>query len=157
MIGFGFTTDVTITGMKMRLLKNFAYSAAVLYELIRLKKSKLKMSLNGIVEEINNVFVVVCNSRYAGGQFLMAPDADIADGQFEVLMVNNAGRFDLMQAFPKIFSGKHLSHPKVTYFKTPMITFEAGDKKRLAPDGEVIGQLPVTIEVAPKALEFFSV
>jgi YegS/Rv2252/BmrU family lipid kinase len=157
MVGFGFTTDVTLSGMKMRFLGDLAYTAAVLKELYRLRTYRLKMHLNGKMEEMNNVFVAVCNSRYAGGKFLMAPDAAISDGLFEILMVNDAGRLDLIRAFPAIFKGTHLSHPKVRYLKASEVYFETkNEPKQLAPDGEISGKLPVKIEVVPRAMEFFS-
>jgi YegS/Rv2252/BmrU family lipid kinase len=157
MVGFGFTTDVTLRGMKLRILKNSAYTAAVLFELAGLKKYSLKMQINGQTKELNNVFVTVCNSRYAGGNFLMAPDADISDGHLEILTVNNAGRLDLIRAFPKIFKGKHLTHPVVDYFKAEEVYFETGNEpKQLAPDGEILGRLPAKIKVVPRAIEFFS-
>ncbi len=158
MMGFGFTTDVSIRGMKFRRFGKHAYSLAVLRELFGLKKYPLVMHYENKIHMMNNVFVAISNSRYAGGKFLMAPDAEISDGKLEVLIVNNIGRMELLKTFPKIFSGTHIHHPDTSYFKVSSISFESpGHSKLLAPDGEIIGRLPVKINIVPKILEVFSV
>jgi len=42
------------------------------------------------------------------------PDADSMDGLFDVLIVDDLSKPDLLWSLPKIYRGTHLTYPKVT-------------------------------------------
>ena len=51
--------------------------------------------------------VAVCNSRYYGGGFNIAPSADIQDNLFDVYLVNGFGHVQLLRTILKMHDGKH--------------------------------------------------
>ena len=70
----------------------------------------------GELWEQDMVFVSVCNSRYTGGNMLMAPYADTADGELDIVVCGAMDRRTLLATFPKIFSGRHVHHHAVDVF-----------------------------------------
>ena len=154
-MGFGFTTEVTQKAIKFKALGKYAYSLAIILKLLSLKPYTLTMKNGEKEKQMNNVFVSILNTRYAGGNLLMAPRAKIDDGLMDVIIVNDISRFKLMKTFPKIYDGTYVNSPYVEYFQTKKIKFSAYDSKLLSPDGELSGALPIEVEVIPNALSVF--
>ncbi len=151
MTGFGFTTDVTLTGIKYKFLGEFAYTLGVLLNVIKLKSYPLQMTLNGKTYEIDNTYVTISNSKYAGGKMLLAPDAKVDDGLLDVVTVNKVGRLDLLKTFPKIFDGTYISSPFVDYYQVKEAEFRSKYHKVVSPDGEILGSLPIKVSIVTKA------
>ena len=82
----------------------------------------------------------------------MAPHAEVSDGYAAMVNVGKMGRLDLLRTFPKIFEGRHVSHPKVQTSKVKRVDFDIKQPVDLMIDGEVIQMTPKTLEVLPSAL-----
>ncbi len=155
-LGFGFTTEVTQRAIRLKSLGKHAYSLAIFMKLLGLKSYNLQMHKKETVHQMKNTFVSILNTRFAGGNLLMAPNAKINDGLMDVIVVNDISRIDLIRTFPKIYDGTYIHSPHVQYFQTDRIKFTSTQPKILSPDGEITGKLPVEIEVIPKAISVFS-
>ena len=66
--------------------------------LVRFPGRSLRVDVDGEVREGRLANVVVANGRYFGGSMLIAPDADLADGRFDVVLVDRL-------AWPRAASG----------------------------------------------------
>lgn len=155
MTGFGFTTDVTLTGIKYKFLGEFAYTLGVLLNVIKLKSYPLQMVLNGKTYEVENTYVTISNSKYAGGKMLLAPRAKVDDALLDVVLVNKVGRLKLLKTFPKIFDGSYIESPFVDYYQVKNVEFRSQHHKIVSPDGEVLGSLPIKVSVEHQAVEIF--
>jgi len=87
---------------------------------------------------------------------LIAPDASIRDGWLDVLVVNAISRWELLKTFPKVFSGRHTSHPEVELFRAKRLRLETDPPSLLTPDGETLGTTPIEVEVLPGKLQFLA-
>jgi YegS/Rv2252/BmrU family lipid kinase len=96
--------------------------------------------------------VVVANGRYFGGGMMICPDAEPDDGLFDVLLIGDLTKRDLMTTLPKTFRGKHLPHPKAEVLRGARVTIDAQDPLPLELDGEQPGTTPSSFEVVPRAL-----
>lgn len=155
MTGFGFTTDVTLTGIKYKFLGEFAYTLGVLLNVIKLKSYPLQMVLDGKTYEVENTYVTISNSKYAGGKMLLAPRAKVDDALLDVVLVNKVGRLKLLKTFPKIFDGSYIESPFVDYYQVKNVEFRSQHHKVVSPDGEVLGSLPIKVSVEHQAVEIF--
>jgi len=156
MMSFGFITDVVETASKLKMFKKMAYSIGVLYNTIKLNSFDLKMTIDGVEHNMDNVFVIISNSKYTGGNYLIAPHAKIDDGKLDLIILNKLRRIDLLNTFPKIFDGSHVNTKFVDYIQAKHIKLETKDPKNLAPDGEVYGELPVEITCMQGAIKMYS-
>jgi YegS/Rv2252/BmrU family lipid kinase len=96
--------------------------------------------------------VVVANGPYFGGGMKIAPDADPADGMFDVLLIGDLTKRDLLVTLPKTFRGRHLPHPKAELLRGTRVSVEAREPLPIQLDGEQPGTTPASFEVVPKAV-----
>ena len=153
--GFGFVTDVARTALKFRRLGDLSYVLGVLIETVRLRFHDMTMEIDGRRVSGKNCFVEFCNSRYTGGNMLMAPDASIDDGLFDVVITGPIGRRSLLSTLPKIFKGTHGQNPAVRFYRARSVTVATVPPKGLLPDGELFGSTPTTVSIHPKLVRYF--
>ena len=153
-LGLGFITDVLEAGLKIKFLGNFSYTLAVLYQMIFLKKFKMRIEADGKLFEGKNIFIEVSNTRYTSN-FLMAPEASFDDGYLDVTILNPVSRLRMLGYFPSIFSGKHIYKKEVKTFKAKKIRIETEVPVSLSPDGELMGKTPVVIECLHQAIPVY--
>jgi len=96
--------------------------------------------------------VVVANGRFFGGGMMICPEAEPDDGLFDVLLIGDLTKRDLLSTLPKTFWGRHLPHPKAELIRGAVVQVEAADPLPVELDGEQPGTTPVRFEVVPKAL-----
>ena len=97
----------------------------------------------------------VANARYYGGAMKIAPDARLDDGYFDVITIGEAGAFRILANAPRLYFGAHLSMDEVTHTLAKQVVARSAKKdERIAVelDGEVVGRLPVTFQIVPRAL-----
>ena len=152
----GFAVDAGLVARKLKFLGNSAYTLATLWQVLKLKSYPLIIEADGTRMESNNIFVAISNSRYTGTHFLMAPSAELDDGQLDVTVLENLPRKRLLQLFPTIYSGRHIKYREVTSRKASHISIIAPEGLLLGPDGEFLGHSPAEITCLPRDLTIFS-
>jgi diacylglycerol kinase (ATP) len=96
--------------------------------------------------------VVVANGAYFGGGMKITPQADAADGVFDVLLIGDLTKRDLLVTLPKTFRGSHLPHPKAELLRGRTVSVQAPEPLPIQLDGEQPGTTPVRFELVPHAL-----
>ena len=106
-------------------------------------------------EECECLLFIVANSQSVGGFRNAAPLASVSDGLLDVLILKKVEVAQLSNLLLKIVQGDHINHPNVEYFQTKKIDIDILDDSKVVVDydGECFGELPVTIEVVPKAVK----
>ena len=84
---------------------------------------------------------------------LIAPDARVDDGLFDVIVFREFSLFELLYTFPKVFSGKHIYHPKVDVYRGRSIAVSPQKPQNILADGEIVGQTPVRFTCLPHSLK----
>jgi diacylglycerol kinase family enzyme len=112
----------------------------------------VKLTIDGEDMESEVCSVIANNGRYGGGGMFTAPDADLTDGLFDLLIIGNIGKADLICSLPRIYKGTHLNHPKVTMKKAREIEIGSKHPLNLQADGELLGELPARFRILPSAL-----
>ncbi len=130
-----------------------AYLAAIAHSLLHLKPSNLTLTLDGETRQVRALMCSVANATSYGGGMRVAPDARIDDGLFDICLLAEAGRVEFVRAFPRVFKGTHITHPKVTMLRARTIHIESDPPLPLLIDGEVLGTTPVTFTLLPRALK----
>jgi diacylglycerol kinase (ATP) len=96
--------------------------------------------------------VIVANGRYFGGGIMICPEAEPDDGTFDVLLLGDLTKLDLITTMNKTYKGKHLPHPKAELLRGSTVTIDAPQALPIQLDGEQPGTTPVRFEVVPGAL-----
>ena len=89
---------------------------------------------------------------YAAGGMWVTPEALPDDGLFDVLLIGDVTKADFVRTFPKIYRGRHLSHPKIELLRGKTVRVDADTPLPVALDGEQPGTTPATFELVPSAV-----
>jgi YegS/Rv2252/BmrU family lipid kinase len=118
----------------------------------RWRNSQVELAVDGEQRSARMHDVVVANGRYFGGGMMICPEADPADGLFDVLTIGDLTKRDLLLTLPKTYRGSHLPHPKAELLRGKVVDVDALSPLPVELDGEQPGTTPARFEVVPRAL-----
>ena len=151
-LGAGFDAVVNARAQRMRWPRGqMRYNLAILRELPVFRPIPYAVELDGRRFETRAMLVTVANTSSFGGGMRVSPDADVADGLLDVMIVHELSIPAFLRVFPKVFSGTHVKHPAVETHRATRVRLEA-DGIRSQADGESFADLPIDAEVVPGAL-----
>jgi YegS/Rv2252/BmrU family lipid kinase len=93
------------------------------------------------------------NGDYTAGGMWAAPSATPDDGRFDVVLIGDFSKAEFVTTFPKIYRGRHVTHPKVEIQQARELRVEAPTPLPVVLDGEQPGTTPVRFEVVAGALK----
>ena len=129
-----------------------SYLLAILAVFARWRVGSVRVEVDGEAREGRMHDVVVANGRYFAGGMMIVPDARSDDGRFDVLLIGDLTKRDLLVTLPKAYRGRHLPHPKAELLRGAAVTVEGEQLLPIQLDGEQPGTTPVRFEVVPGAL-----
>ncbi len=118
----------------------------------RWSNTEIEVAVDGEKRRAQMHDVIVANGPYLGGGMKLCPDAEPGDGAFDVLLIGDLTKWDLMLTLPKTFRGSHLPHPKAELLRGAHVTIDAPEPLPLELDGEQPGTTPAHFELVPRAL-----
>ncbi|MFC2062927.1 diacylglycerol/lipid kinase family protein [Chloroflexota bacterium] len=128
------------------------YLAGLLRSLIGYQNKPVVMSLGDETETTRITTVVVANGGYLGGGMRVVPQAELGDNLLDVMIVDDVSKFELLKTLPRVYTGTHVTHPKVRMKKTTKISIGSSEKLLVHADGEFLGEGPVSFWLKPSAL-----
>lgn len=146
----GFDSMVNERANRMRIRSKIKYDLAMLLELPVFEPLEYEISVDGRQVTTPAMLIAVANGISYGGGMKICPNSDIQDGLFDLMILEPVSKIEFLKVFPKVFKGTHITHPKVRILQGKKITINS--KAIAYADGERIGQLPITAEIAPGAL-----
>ncbi len=131
---------------------NFAVST--LQEVLDLGPTTVRVSLDdGEEKPLSTVNFCVCNARFFGGGMMIAPNASLTDGVFDVVNIGDIKTGKILLNAWKLYGGTHLTLPEVKASHAKKVVVTASEDVNIEVDGELPGKLPATFEIIPKALK----
>ena len=126
---------------------------------LRYKNQRVRMVFDGDEEQfveatINNV--AVANGQYFGGGMHIAPEAQLDDGQFDVVTLGDLSPMDFLRDGHRVYRGAHMGMSKVSFRRAKKVEarpVDANEDVLLDVDGEAPGALPATFTVLPRAID----
>ncbi|WP_051389091.1 diacylglycerol kinase family protein [Arthrobacter sp. 35W] len=128
------------------------YNLAILRELATLKPLHYRLVVDGVPEELDAVLISISNGISIGGGMKITPDARYDDGMLDLFIVSPLSRLTFLAIFPRVFAGRHTTHPAVQIRRVRSVSIDADAVVGYA-DGERVGPLPATVTAAPGALK----
>lgn len=152
--GCGFDSEVNeaANAMRVKLGGTGTYIAAVLKTLSRFTPAVFRVELDQEVIEGPHMLVVVGNAISYGGGMKVTPNASVVDGLLDVCLLEEMSAPAFVRAFPRVFRGTHVHHPKVRILRSRRVKVEADRRVTVYADGERIGPAPAVFEVLPEVL-----
>jgi diacylglycerol kinase (ATP) len=156
-LGIGFDAQVALEANKIRWLRGNAVYGLALAKILLLMHSTPEVRVRYGEEKLTTpiTLLTINNGKVEGGAFVMAPDAEIDDGLFDVVVAKGMGRLGVLQLLPQVLKGQHMNHPKVVKFRAARLSVEADVPLPIHADGELTytGAKRLDIEVLPRALQ----
>jgi diacylglycerol kinase (ATP) len=129
-----------------------SYLWSTLAVFARWRNTEVRIAVDGQTRSGRMNEVVVANGRYLGGGMMLCPEASPDDGLFDVLLIGDITKRDLVQTLPKIYRGSHLPHPKAELLRGTVVSVDSDERLPVQLDGEQPGTTPVRFELVPRAL-----
>jgi diacylglycerol kinase (ATP) len=151
--GFGFEGEVVraLTGRKKRPGKT-SFMLTILKKIFSYRSKSYNIKTGEISIAGKKMLVDVCNGRRAGGGFLIAPEALINDGLFDIVITDALTPFQRLRFLPVMEKGKHLGLGFIRFFRTEHITIESDQPIQYHLDGEYFEAEKIEIEIIPGCL-----
>jgi YegS/Rv2252/BmrU family lipid kinase len=138
---------------RSRLLRGSAsYYAGGLRAVAAWRPAVYRVTVDGTALAHRGYTVVAANSPYYGSGRMIAPGAQVDDGELEIVMIRHAPRRLFFALMNDLASGAHVRRPEVSVLRGREVRIEADREVPCGADGEVGAVLPVTARVLPGAL-----
>lgn len=131
---------------------NLVYAYAGIRTLLGWKPARFTVRVGEERIRFTGYSISAANSRAYGGGMMIAPDADLSDGEFDVVTIGETGKLRFLGNLPKVFKGTHVEKDEVRVFRAPRLELSASRPFAVYADGEHLTDLPASLRLLPGAL-----
>lgn len=104
----------------------------------------------------NAYSVVVANGTTFGHGMKIAPNAQVRDGWFDVVLIKGISKLAVLAAFQRVYSGTHLTHPGVMSAKAKSVRVRGAAGLPVELDGELAHGGDLTFTIQPGLLSLLA-
>lgn len=152
-VSAGFDSEANRLANETHFLRgNLVYAYAALRTLLSWKPARFTVRVDDERIRFTGYSVSVANSRAFGGGMYIAPNAELDDGEFDIVTVGEGGKLRFVGNLPKVFKGTHVEEDEVHVFRAPHLELTASQPFPVYADGEHLTDLPASLRILPKAL-----
>jgi YegS/Rv2252/BmrU family lipid kinase len=156
-VSVGFDSQANQLANETHFLRgNLVYAYAALRTLLRWKPARFTVRVDDERIRFTGYSVSVANSRAFGGGMYIAPNAELDDGEFDIVAVGEVGKLRFVGNLPKVFKGTHVEEDEVRVFRAPHLELTASQPFPVYADGEHLTDLPASLRILPKALSILA-
>jgi YegS/Rv2252/BmrU family lipid kinase len=149
----GFDSQANQLANETRFVRgNLVYAYAALRTLAGWKHATFTVTLDGERFEHTGYSVAVANNKAFGGGMMMAPDAELDDGLFDVVLSGPVSKRRFLTNLPKVFKGTHVDEPEVSVRRAARVEVSADRPFAVYCDGEHLSDLPAELRLLNRAL-----
>lgn len=137
--------------------KTSSYLRCLISTFVTYKNKRVRIKIDDEELPLDEYMIgAISNGRIFGKGMKIAPDAKLDDGFFDVVLVKGMKMLEFFRNAWKIYTGTHLSHPKISLIRGRKIEASTEDDKidvLIEIDGEQVGILPATFEIIPRSIQ----
>jgi diacylglycerol kinase (ATP) len=119
---------------------------------LRWENSEYEVAIDGERRAGRMLEVIAAIGDQLAGGMRLTPEADPADGLFDVVLIGDATKVDFVRTLPKIYRGTYLPHRRAEVVRGRRVEIHTALPLPIALDGEQPGTTPAAFEIVPKAL-----
>lgn len=152
--GLGFDGEVadSVNRSGSRTGGGLFYQIMLFRNLLSYNNKNVTLSIDGKTQEGRMNSVIVANTSYFGAGMFVAPHAKYDDGIFDVIVLGDLSKLEVLMNLPRLYRGTHLKHKKVSEHRAREVKVEAKERMFLQAEGELIGEAPATFSMLPQVL-----
>lgn len=152
-VGLGGETVARVNRQSKLLGGKLSFLIGSVLSILRYRNKVMSCEIDGIPiykGRLNSI--MVANGRYIGGGMMIAPQAEIDDGLFDVVLLGDFSAWTILRHMPKIYQGNHLKIPGVIMQRGRSIVITSEERILLDIDGEQPGRGPIKLSLKPGSL-----
>jgi diacylglycerol kinase (ATP) len=155
--------DVGIGGIVVQKIGNYSkafganitYLVAIFHTLLSYRNQPVKAIADGFIFEGKVKNFVIANGKYFGSGIGIAPDAEIDNGKFSMVILGEVSLIQFLKLSVTFKKCRKVIHPQIVYKTAEEITIHSMSRPQpIDMDGEFIGYTPMNIKVQPGAITF---
>jgi diacylglycerol kinase family enzyme len=158
-MGMGGLVDRFVAESKSKSSGKAKYFKAVLRAQRTYEPARIRMRIDGNDEgehDISNL--CVCNGRWAGGGMMFAPEARVADGMFDVILIRATSTLRGLPVMAGLYKGTHVRSPMVSTYRGRHVQVEiVANTAWMDIDGEAPGIGPAEFRIHERALRVIGI
>ena len=135
--------------------KKQRYNISLIYHLLKYKAKQMTVDVHSDITKGEFTTVIVCNGRYYGGGYKVAPHSTLDDGLVDVYLVNKTSKPNMAKVIMSIKSGAHEKAKIVKKLQTDKLTIVSPTPISSNIDGEKLTANEFNIEVIPKGIDVY--
>ena len=152
-VSVGFDSEANRLANETSFLRgNLVYAYAAIRTLVGWKTARFTIRVDEERMRLSGYSIAVANNKAFGGGMYIAPDAELDDGEFDIVAVGAVSKLQYVSNLPKVFKGTHVEKDEVRVFRAPHLELTASRPFPVYADGEHLTDLPVSLRVLPRAL-----
>ncbi len=137
---------------------NFTYFYNILWSFLFFKRIPVELTSDELNFKGNVLLIALNNGRYFGSGLGIAPNAKLDDGKVNVVIARKISIVQFLFFMPKLKSAKHIRISELFYHEISQCTITSTKKDcPIEMDGEVIGNVPIQIEVKKHAAQIIKI
>lgn len=157
----GLLTNVSQTVDKdlKNVLGSLSYYLKGVEQLPNFHKIPFRITTSTEVIEEDLYLYMIMNSAGTGGFTKVSPEAEVTDGEFELIAIKGKPLYEMTPLFLKMLTGEHIKDKNILYIKDKYFKIECLDENfnimESTVDGELGPDMPLEVRVIPKAIPVF--
>jgi YegS/Rv2252/BmrU family lipid kinase len=149
----GFDSEANRIANSARLIRGrFVYTYGGLRALATWRPASFTLRVDGVEHALYGYTVSVANASMHGGGMLVAPEALLDDGRFDVVMIADLPKRRFLRLLPTVFRGEHVRQDEVRILRGNTIELSADRPFTIYADGDPLAVLPAALRVLPGAV-----
>jgi diacylglycerol kinase (ATP) len=152
-VGFGGDLVRYVNSHSKKLGGKLSFLKGLLVTLFQYQNKRVHVSLDETEGfEIKASSIVVANGQYFGGGMWVAPEARLDDGHFNLVVIGDVSKKEVLTNVTRLYRGTIAEHPKVRTFPARSIELTSEEEVFIDLDGELVGHLPARFQILPQKL-----
>ena len=150
MASAGFDSEIVaaLSPELKRRVGRLAFAWGFLVRLWHCPACELTVRADGV--EYRAAAVIAAKGRHYAGPFIVAPGADLAEPVLELILLDRRGRWAMLRYATALFLGRVPRLGDIAIVRTRQASVAGNRALPVQADGEIVGELPITLEVADR-------
>lgn len=155
-VGMDAETCNNANKIKSKIKLHSSYYLALIHTFLTFKSKSLKLKIDKNVYAGDYIIAAICNGKYYGGGFKIAPVASFDDNQFDIYLVSKASKFKLIKILLALLKSEHEKYNEVRKYTGKNITITSENNLIVNIDGEITISKNIEIEMIEDALIIYN-
>jgi diacylglycerol kinase (ATP) len=137
---------------------NFTYISTIVKSFLWFKRIPVELTSDSFNFKGKVLLLVLNNGRFFGSGLCIAPNASVNDGLIDMVIARKINISQFLRFIPELKKGHVIKHREVIYGQLTSCTLAStATDCPIEMDGEVIGQVPLKIQIIPNATNMLKI